>query len=120
MNYLTTVLRTTEKRLRRLDGGVYSGFFICGNIHCDPCVNRWIFSWPSAVGLYFEGQAGAVLKVNLERYAGKPVDIVVKGRLATRSDYYIVTLPWRPNRPFGRYSNGGVAAAIVVSDIRMK
>ena len=103
-----------------LNGGPYSGFFICGNIHCDPCVNRWIFSWPSALGLASTEHTLSKLPPELEKkYTGKPVDIVVKGRLFTHQDYYVINLPWRPNRPFGRYSWGGVAAAIEVSDIKL-
>jgi len=104
----------------RLAGGAYTGPFICGKSHCDPCANRWIFSWPSPLGLYFEGPAGATLKANLETFFGKPVDIVVKGRLFTRSDYYVINLPWRQNRPLGKYSNGGVAGAILISDFKVK
>ena len=32
-----------------LSGGPLSGYFVCETKSCDPCVNRWIFSWPSAI-----------------------------------------------------------------------
>src|SRR3954454_16315964 len=106
----------------RLDGGSYSGYFICGREHCDPCVNRWIFSWPSALGLNLRREGGVGWVAYLKEYVlhhvgGGPINIVAKGRLVTGSDYYVVNLPWREGRPLGRYSYGGVAAAIVVSDI---
>jgi len=70
-------------------------------------------------GLWSDGRNIVKLPSELEKYKGKPVDIVVKGRLFTSSDYYVINLPWRRERPFGRYAYGGVAAAIEVSDIKL-
>jgi len=71
------------------------------------------------LGLWSEGRNITKLSPELEKYVGKPVDIVVKGRLATRSGLYIVSLPWRKDRPLGRYLYGGVPAAIEVSEIKV-
>ena len=70
--------------------------------------------------LNYEGQAREVIEAKLKKSGGKPVDIDVKGRLFTRSDYYVINLPWMPGHPFGRYSYGGVAGTIAVSDIQVK
>ncbi len=103
-----------------LGGTIYAGFFVYEKELGTPCENRWIFSWPSALGLYFKGQEGVKLKAELGRYGANPVDLIIKGRLTTRSDYYIINLPWRPSRPLGKYSYGGVAAAIAVSGHQSK
>ena len=101
-----------------LGGGTYTGFFVYEKE--APCHYRWIFSWPSMLGLWSKGANIVKLPSELEKYTGKPVDIVVKGRLITRSDFYVIRLPWRPKRfPFGRYYYGGVAAAIEISDMKI-
>ena len=102
----------------KLNAGTYTGFFVCENEHCDPCVNRWIFSWPSAILFLFEGESGKTLAANVRQYVFQPVNVIVKGRLRTSSDYYVINLPWRKQRPLGRFEFGGVAAAITVSEIR--
>lgn len=119
---LTHRLDLNGKRVEvtgHLGGGTYTGFFIYQKELFAPCEYRWIFSWPSALALWSEG--GNVEKVwpVVEKYLGEPVDITVKGRLFTQSDYYVINLPWRPQRPFGRYSLGGVAGTIVLSDIKL-
>jgi hypothetical protein len=103
-----------------LGGTVYTGFFVYEKRLGAPCEYRWIFSWPSALGLFFEGQEGPKRLAELKRYGASAVDVTVKGRLFTRSDYYVINLLWRPQRPIGRYRYGGVAGAIAVTDIRVK
>jgi hypothetical protein len=103
-----------------LEGWTYSGLFVSEKPLGSPCEYRWIFSWPSMLWLNYEGQAREVIEAKLKKSGGKPVDIDVKGRLFTRYDYYVINLPWRPGRPFGRYSYGGVAGTIAVSDVQVK
>ena len=102
-----------------LSGGPYTGYFVCENKTCDPCVNRWIFSWPSAILL-------APLPREREEELHGPISathwrvglrVVVKGRLRTKSDYYVINLPWRDQRPLGRFEWGGVAARIDITEI---
>jgi len=100
----------------RLYGGSYTGFFLCEKQDCAPCVYRSIFSWPSQVGLHF-AENWRQRAVELGRYR-ETVEITVRGRLYTQSDYYVINLPWR--RPIGRFAYGGVAASIEVSDIIVK
>ena len=103
-----------------LGGTVFSGFFVYEKTLGAPCEYCWIFSWPSALGLHFEGQEGTKRLLELKSYGATDVYVMVKGRLSTRSDFYVIDLPWRPQRPIGRYSYGGVAGAITVSDIKVQ
>jgi hypothetical protein len=69
--------------------------------------------------LNYEGPAREVIEAKLKKSGGKPVDVDVKGRLFTDSDFYIINLPWRPQRPLGRYAYGGVSGVIVVTDVKL-
>ena len=101
-----------------LSGGPLSGYFVCETKSCDPCVNRWIFSWPSAILLApLPREREEELHAQLARHIGESVKIVVKGRLRTKSDYYVINLPLRDQRPLGRFEFGGVAAGIDISEI---
>lgn len=132
-----TVCQTINQRLDKngkeievvghLGGTTYSGFVIYEKTLGAPCEYRWIFSWPSALGLYFEGQQGRKLVADVDarqraelRYGPKEMDVIVKGRLVTSPDYYVINLPWRPQRPLGKYSHGGFVGFIVVSEIEFE
>lgn len=103
-----------------LGGWTYSGFFVYEKDLGSPCEYRWIFSWPSMLWLDYDGPAREAIEAKLKESGAKPVDIEVKGRFLTRSDFYIIKLPWRPQLPLGKYAFGGVAGLIVVSDVKLK
>ena len=95
-----------------------TGYFVCENETCDPCVNRWIFSWPSAIFLLlFLVSARKSYMPELRDTLASRLRCVVKGRLRTKSDYYVINLPWRDQRPLGRFEWGGVAARIDITEI---
>lgn len=101
----------------RIEGDGYHGVFVFDSDRSGPCVDRWIFSWPSRVFLRLERPALAKLEAELDRHPSHAFYGVVKGRLITQSGMFIVNLPWRRSRPLGNYFLGA-AAAIDVSEVK--
>ena len=101
----------------RIEGTGYHGIFIFDSDKLGPCVDRWLFSWPSRIFLRLERSALAKLDTELDRHPGHAFYGVVKGRLITQSDLFTVNLPWRRDRPLGHHFLGA-AALIDVTEIR--
>jgi len=102
----------------RINGSSYDGFRLYEKDHAAPCTDHWIFSWPSSIVLNLGRSDWTRLKTELDYHPERTLYAVVKGRLFTRPEFYVVNLPWRQDRPFGRHVLG-TAAKIDVESIQI-